>query len=334
MGNPFIQGKAVSILWQGPRPPRMQDDLTNWDEDRPFKRLAPNLWAAVLSLPQDAYLEYAFFDLFSGERIPDPLNPRRVSNGMGAWNQYFFMPKAGPSALIQPVPGVPHGVLTRHTVSTGDLLIGRQRKVILYRPPVSVPVPLMIVYDGPQYLQQVRLNIMVDNLIAQGRIRPFAMALVQNGGQARLLEYACSEATLGFLMESVLPLAQANLDLLPTSTTRYAALGASMGGLMALYTGLRLPQVFGRVLSQSGAFRIPDHKFIAAELVRLVPLLDLEIWMDVGRFDSLLACNRQMRRLLLKKGYAFTYREFSAGHNYTAWRDDIPRGLETLFKIG
>jgi enterochelin esterase family protein len=25
------------------------------------------------------------------------------------------------------------------------------------------------------------------------------------------------------------------------------------------------------------------------------------------------------------------YREFSAGHNYTAWRDDIWRGLEAMF---
>jgi enterochelin esterase-like enzyme len=34
-----------------------------------------------------------------------------------------------------------------------------------------------------------------------------------------------------------------------------------------------------------------------------------------------------------KRQYNVIYREFSAGHNYTAWRDDIWRGLEAMFPI-
>jgi enterochelin esterase-like enzyme len=40
-----------------------------------------------------------------------------------------------------------------------------------------------------------------------------------------------------------------------------------------------------------------------------------------------------MRDLLLGRGYDVTYREFNAGHNYPAWRDDVWRGLEALFGI-
>ena len=42
---------------------------------RPFERLGPNLWYTSLHLPLNTYLEYAFFDEESRERIPDPLNP-------------------------------------------------------------------------------------------------------------------------------------------------------------------------------------------------------------------------------------------------------------------
>jgi enterochelin esterase family protein len=87
------------------------------------------------------------------------------------------------------------------------------------------------------------------------------------------------------------------------------------------------------VLSQSGAFRISEQEFVLTDLVRHLPKRELAIWMDIGRFEGLLACNRAMRALLEEKGYTPAYREFSGGHNYTAWRDDVARGLETLFKI-
>jgi enterochelin esterase family protein len=53
--------------------------------------------------------------------------------------------------------------------------------------------------------------------------------------------------------------------------------------------------------------------------------------MDVGRLDELLQDNRRMYDLLKEQGYPVTYREFSSGHNYTAWRDDLWRGLEAMF---
>lgn len=333
-GNPVIEGETAVLLWEGRTPPRMLDDLGDWDEARPFERLAPRLWAASMSLPRNAYFEYAFFDPKTDSPLPDPLNPRRVANGMGGWNHYFYMPKGKPTPYAQRTPGAPRGTVSRFAVPTGGLVSGKTRAVHLYRPAVPGPLPLLVVYDGSDYLKRARLAVIADNLIARGRLRPFAMALVQNGGEARLLEYACSDATLGFLREHVLPLANEHLDLLPPDGGEYGVMGASMGGLMALYTALRAPEIFGKVISQSGAFRMAGNDFVLTDLVRCLPKQDLEIWMDVGRFESLLSCNREMRALLEEKGYRPTYREFSGGHNFTAWRDDLARGLETVFQPG
>jgi enterochelin esterase family protein len=229
--------------------------------------------------------------------------------------------------------GVKAGRLKRFDVDTDEFAAGRRRAVYLYKPPVKEPVPLLVVYDGSDYLRRGKLTEIVDNLIAQKRIRPLALALIQNGRQARMLEYGCSEMTLGFVMERVLKLAKKHIKLIDIESRpgAYGVLGASMGGLQALYTGLRLPQVFGRVISQSGAFRIDAHEFIAMDMVRHLPAPDIDVWLDVGKFEWLAACNREMNHLLLQSGYRVTYREYSGGHNYTAWRDDLWRGLETLF---
>ncbi len=332
-GNPVIEGETATFLWQGRAAPRFSDDLADWDAaPRKLERIAPSLWAVTLTLPLNAYLEYAFLDPKTGERLPDPLNAKRIWNGINAFNHYFYMPKGKPSPYADRNPAAASGDVTRHEVPTGDYLPGKTRTVFLYGPPVKEAVPLLLVYDGPDYLKRAKLNIIVDNLIARGRVHPFAMALVQNGRQARGLEYACSDVTLGFVMEKVLPLAREHLNLVSFDGGAYGVLGASLGGLMALYTGMRLPGVFGKVLSQSGAFRIPEYEFVLTDLVRHAPRQAIKIWMDAGRFELLQACNQEMHALLESKGYDVTYREFSGGHNYTAWRDDVARGLETLFK--
>ena len=332
LGNPVIGGEVATFLWQGITAPCLINDRHNWEESpQKMLRAGSELWSFSIPLPADAYLEYAFIDPKTGERIPDPLNHRRVWNGINAYNNYFYMPQGRPSPLIQPMKGIARGTVTRHAVPTRDFATGAKRIVYLYRPPVEVPVPLLFVYDGSDYLRRAKLNIIVDNLIAEKRIRPFAMALVQNGGAARTVEYSCGESALGLLMECILPLAKEQLNLEPVKNGDYGIMGASLGGSMALFTALRLPQVFRKVVSQSGAFIAPDYQFVVVDLVRYTPPPDIDIWMDAGRLEWLLDGNRQMFTLLKEKNYRVKYREFSGGHNYTAWRDDIWHGLESLY---
>ena len=149
---------------------------------------------------------------------------------------------------------------------------------------------------------------------------------------ARTIEYSCSESTIGLLMECVLPVAKEHLNLEPVENGGYGVMGSSLGGSMALFTALRLPQVFHKVLSQSGAFIAPDYQYVVVDLVKCSSPPEIDIWMDAGRLDWLLEGNRQMYALLKEKNYQVKYREFSGGHNFTAWRDDIWHGLETLYK--
>jgi enterochelin esterase family protein len=243
------------------------------------------------------------------------------------------MPEAAPTPLTRRRRSDPRGVVTPHDIPTQEWAIGDLRTVHFYQPPTEEPSPLIVVLDGQDYLRRARLPQMLDNLIARQRIRPVALALVENRSDARGVEYACNEGTIAFLVACVLPLARKQLNLLNVrkSPGAYGILGASMGGLMALYTALRAPQIFGHVLSQSGAFGFGRYDSVVFDLVRHSPPKPLKIWMDVGRFEDLVKPNRRMAKLLTRKGYEVTYREYNGGHNYPAWRDDVWRGLETLF---
>jgi len=334
-GNPVLEGETATFVWQGRTAPRLLCDLFEWEENpQALVHTGPATWSLTLNLPRDAYLEYAFLDPKTGAWLPDALNPRRVANGVGGRNHYFYMPEAGPSMLARRRPEVPRGSLTRHRIGTDGMLIRATRGVSLYHPPVRGPVPLLVVFDGDDYLRRAQLPAMIDNLIARRSIRPLALALLQNGGSGgRNAEYACSDTTLAFLVNSVLPLARAELNLvdLKRNPGAFGVLGASLGGLMAVYTALRLPHLFGRALSQSGAFQLDGLETVVPTLVRALPRPEVRIWMDVGRFESLLGCNRKLHDLLLEKRYQVAYREYSGAHNYTSWRDDLGWGLEKLF---
>ncbi len=337
--TPLIDENIAKFVWRGRSAPYLVGDFTGWDDGNPVRlvKSGSGIWSYQLTLPTDAYIEYAFIK--GKESLMDPLNPRQTSNGVGGYNNYFQMPGYKPTDLARKNRQIRQGTITQHIIPTEYFISGNHRVIYLYHPPVTEQVPLVVVWDGQDYLHRVRLNNIVDNLIVQGRIRPIAIAFVSNGGQkSRTGEYACNEATLTFLMTEVLPLATKELNLVDIDAFpgEFCVLGASMGGLMALYTGTRIPHVFGKVLSQSGAFTWAGFDMVVFDLLEHGEMRPLKIWMDVGIYDlpGLLASNQRMQNILTRLGYPLTYHEYHAGHNYPAWRDDIWRGLEELYGTG
>lgn len=292
-----------------------------------------SVWSCALTLPRDAYFEYAFFDPVTQTRFLDPLNKRSVNNGLGGRNNFFYMPESMPSPFPFRRADVSPGALTSHRVDTGFLRDDGEREIFLYRPAVKESVPLLIVYDGQDYLRRAKLATIVDNLIAEKRIQPIAMAFLTNGGRWRTVEYLCSDATLHWVEQVVLPLARENLKLLDVRKHpgAFGVLGASASGLMSMYTGFRMPEIFGKVICQSGVYGWDGRDFAVVELAKHGHGKDINIWMDAGKLEFLLEDNRRMSALLKENGYNVTYREFSGGHNYTSWRDDVWRGLEAMF---
>src|SRR6266542_3402968 len=278
-GNPVIQNNRATFFWEGNSAPQLISDVTQWNgHPKSFKRLtstldpasAKTIWSCSLTVPRHAYVEYAFLDPLTQDQFLDPWNSHTISNGLGHRNNYFYMPETMPSPFSMRRADVRTGLLTRHRVDTWWLQDDGEREVYLYKPQAKGPFPLLVVYDGPDYFHRGRLATMVDNLIADKRIRPIAIAFLQNGKSRRNVEYFCSDATISWLDREILPLARQHIRLVNIKEQRgaYGVLGASSGGLMSMYTGLRMPEIFGKVLCQSGVYSLHGRDFAVMDLVR------------------------------------------------------------------
>src|SRR6266498_3967410 len=100
-GNPVIQDNRATFIWEGDSAPRLISDLTDWvDHPKPFKRITSTLrpatsktiWTCSLTVPRDAYIEYAFYDPATQDPFLDPWNSHTVNNGVGGRNNFFYMP--------------------------------------------------------------------------------------------------------------------------------------------------------------------------------------------------------------------------------------------------
>lgn len=323
----------MTFTWHGEVQPWLVGDFNGWDFSSPISLhpVGDRLWEIELSFPLDAYLEYAY--VVDGKRRLDPLNPHRVNNGVGSRNNFFSMPQFKPSPFT--ARGKLRGTLNVHSLVDKLRLVDGQRQIILYTPDAPGPYPLLVVYDGQDYLEKARIALIVDRLVKAGLIQPVALALVPNAGQARFVEYAGNDATLSFILEKVIPLAQQKMDLVDVRDHpgAYGVLGASMGGLMALYSALRAPEVFGKVLSQGGAFRYFEQDFSVFDLLDRVRAPSNQVWLNIGRYDYdfLYEANLRMYRLLVDKESPAILKEGNGGHNYTSWRNDLPEGIKALF---
>ena len=343
-GNPVATDGGFTWVWvdDGAPPPALAGDWCSWHPDAgiAWSRPSAGVRTAHLDVEPDAYLEYALFR--DGERVRDPLSRARIGNGVGDWNHRAWMPGAPRAAdrlKRQRHAPAPPGRLTEHRVEPLGYAASKRRRVWLHRPAGHDPatLPLLVVLDGQDYLR-AKMDRVLDLLIHEGRMAPVVTAFVEHGGlDRRMVEYMGSEMTLVWLGDIVVRVSREEAGIADPATGaagRAAVMGASAGGLMAFLCGMRRPEIFGRVLSQSGAWAFDGRETVAVPLVRGGSAAPIRIWMDAGRYESLFEPNECMAALLEERGWDVTYRRYPAGHNFTAWMEELFVGLPALLPPG
>jgi pimeloyl-ACP methyl ester carboxylesterase len=191
----------------------------------------------------------------------------------------------------------------------------------------------------------------LDNLIAAGVIPPLVAVMVDNSNRWR--ELSCNSAYADFLAQEIVPWARANYH--ATDRPEQTIIGGtSLGGLQAAFVGLRHPEVFGNVLSQSGAFDWKpggetewewlNRQFVASPRLPLrfsfeAGLLEGTWWWrslpqrDPSPQPPLLTTNRNLRDTLTSKGYPVHYTEFNGNHGIFNWRGTLASHLIALIGI-
>jgi len=184
------------------------------------------------------------------------------------------------------------------------------------------------------------LQTVLDNLIHRQEIPPLVAALTLP--EDRNAEYADDEGHAGFLSTELVPELERRLPLIPKASSR-GLVGASFGAVAALSTAWRYPDIWGRLLLQSGSFAFSDigthrrgplfdpvARFVNA--FRESPGRPAEkVYISCGIYESLIYENRSIVPLLQSTGMEVRYVEARDGHNWENWRDRLREGLSWLF---
>ncbi|MFN2596573.1 MAG: alpha/beta hydrolase-fold protein, partial [Pyrinomonadaceae bacterium] len=330
--SPIIENDEATFIYRGTaRQVEVVGDFTGWAPRRLLMREVPgtDLKFYTRRFARDARVEYKF--IADGEWVNDALNPDRIDNGVGSFNSFFAMPAYRASATVAP-PHRDGASLEQGEVRSARL--GGQRRIQVYLPPgyrqSQERYPVLYVQDGSEYVSRARAVEVAEELIGSGRVAPFIIVFVDP--QDRMKDYWASDDFAAFMATELVPFVDARYRTRAERDGR-ALLGASLGGVISLWTALKHPDVFARVGAQSTAFQIDDEKVVSA-LSSTGPMSadhPTSFYFDVGRFEPVLGASRRVRVLLAARGYPVTYREAEAGHNWTSWRDRLPEALTALW---
>jgi enterochelin esterase family protein len=324
-----------------------------------------DVWYLTVRLPAGARFSYQLspndplrFDGPQPQRQAtaqaDPLNPHRWScqpnASRFACQSMVELPGAVPQPWIVKNPAIPAGNIEKSAIKSE--LLHNEHNLSIYTPPgykaQGDPYGLMVVFDESSYVSLVPTPVILDNLIAAARIPPMVAVLIANPSQeTRSRELPPNSDFADFLAKELLAWVHAHYNV--TSDPRLTVVaGSSYGGIAATYAAFRHPEVFGNVLCQSGSFWwAPDHQgdsdtttetgWLAKQFIQS-PKLPVRFYMDAGTFEfdtaggggGILEPSRQMRDVLLAKGYEVHYQQFVGGHDYLSWRGTFADGLLAL----
>lgn len=284
----------------------------------------------------------------SESQVPDPLNPKSVSPQAGNMGSSILeLPGAPPQLWIIPGASVPRGKLEEFQIESK--VLKSQRKALIYTPagydPKSVtPYPLLVLFDAYVYNAPglIPAPTIMDNLIAKKKIPPMVAVLVEQSGR-RAIELSNNQEFLDFLVNELLPSVREHWRA-TSEPARTIVSGSSAGGLASAFAAYRHSDVFGNVLSQSGAFwpgkerDNPEHEWLTRQF-ESSPRLPIHFVLQVGLLEvvntpgngpSILNSNRHLRDVLASKGYELHYSEIAGGHEPLSWRGGLAEGLIQL----
>jgi len=183
-----------------------------------------------------------------------------------------------------------------------------------------------------------RVNLILDNLLAAGKAKPFVVVMpfgygVPPGTPAS----APNDNTTLFsrdLIEDVIPLVQSKYRV-DTSRDRRAIAGLSMGGGESLGIGLNHLELFSYVAGFSAALRPADFEktygALAAHAKEANQKLHL-LWVGCGNQDSLFVPAKSFSAFLTEHQIKHTFRETGGAHTWMVWRRYLNEVAPLLFQ--
>lgn len=325
--------REVAVRCEGTRVSAMQND-------------GQGVWS-VTTEPMEPDI-YAYSFSVDGLRTIDPSNPLLKYNLLSTDSQVHV---PGPATLAWEIGEVPHGILHRHLYRSA--IVGVERPFVVYTPPGYDPAgtktyPVLYLLHGFSDAEDAwtsvgRANIILDNLIAQGKARPMLVVMPLGYGNTEVIARGwaglrnmavwrdSNEKFREALLAEVIPQVEKAYRV-STNRNARAIAGLSMGGTQSLLTGFNALDRFAWI----GAF---SSGGLDADFDRAYPAVDETVnsrlrllWISCGRQDGLMGVNDKLVEWLRSKGVRPEWVQTDGGHSFTVWRRNLIEFASQLFQ--
>ena len=337
--SPMIENKNLAILyWYG----KAESVLINgdlqkaWAEPDTMKSILCGdsiFFYKIYSLPADTRVDYLF--LVDGKETLDPRNPVTTPSGYGKHSQ-LSMPLFKSDSIRSYRDNIKNGALDS-LVITSHILLPNNRNLKIYLPVNNDSLnglPVLYVNDGFKALSFNSYKNILDNLIADKKIRPLIAVFIKyEENDAAYFIYKADDY-MNFLSKELVPFIDSKFRTSSLANDR-AITGISAGGNISLLTPLSKPDVFSMGAGQSTTISDELMETLDAIYSNKKSFIDHKFYFDVGRFDletgtiaknNFLYSNQLFAKKIKETGLNYSFKIFNDGHQWANWRertDDI-----------
>ena len=325
---PYIEDDtAVFFIYQGTAASLdIAGDFTNWSPAMPMTSvIGTNFYYSSAHYERDARLDYKF--IIDGNWILDPKNPYTCTGGFGP-NSELRMPAYVVPPEISWYSNIPHGIIRDTSFYSSNL--NYTRPVKIYLPPgysTQKQYPVIVIHDGLDYVSLANTKNIFDYLISHHEIEPVIGVFVPPVDRQN--EYAGSkkDAFTAFIVNELMPVIDQKYATSKDPRKR-ATLGASSGGNISLYLGMKHPETFGKIAAQSS-----DVQTDISTTFQNSAKMNLEFYMDIGTYDIpvLIPMVNNFIQILQNKNYVYQFKQWHEGHSWGNWRGHLSLALRQFF---
>ena len=301
------------------------------------------VWSVTTAPLDPDYYAYTF--VVDGVALTDPMNPMTRPSLL---NTQSVVHVPGPASLPWETKSVPHGAIHHHFYQSQ--VAGDERDFYVYTPPGyeargSRLYPVLYLQHGYSgdaggWLEGAPANVILDNLIAEGKAKPMLLVMPLGYGVPGIVQRSGPDLGLlkqnydrfrDALLSEVIPEVERNYRAARDRDSR-ALTGLSMGGTESLYVGLNAVSRFAWIGSFSAGGMLEDYDAAFPALDSRVNSKLRLLWIACGTEDQLIENNRKFREWLASKGVKFTAVETPGMHTWMVWRRNLAAFGPLLFR--
>lgn len=347
--------RSVTFRYQNPAASSVAVHVDTSAEPISLQKDAAGMWTVTtVPLPPQIY-GYSF--IVDGQTQFDPNNFLQVVPNFVFVGDQFEVPGDGPE--MWDIQDVPHGELHIHHYTT-KVVLGpstHQNDYIVYTPPGYDPraktkYPVLYLLHGwagaaQQWIDGLQANNILDNLLAQHKIRPMVVVMPLGYGDMSFLSNAMNVVWADrvrvdrntnlfsqALLTEILPRIEAEYNVSSRREDRAIA-GLSMGGLESITIGLNHTSQFAYIGGFSSAVHLldPATQLPVLTSASAAKTEDLRLlWIACGVNDRLVTPNRKLIASLKGEGLPVTAVETPGAHVFYVWRQNLIQFAPLLFR--